>query len=80
MPRTPRLNASGSVLPQGARVPAGEVYGGNPAVFVRKLSKEQIEENEVAAEAISDLAAKHMDEFLPYDTNYQLREIMTKGK
>ena len=47
---------------------------------MRKLSKEQIEENEVAAEAISDLAAKHMDEFLPYDTNYQLREIMTKGK
>jgi len=70
----------GSVLPQGARVPAGEVYAGNPAVFVRKLSKEQIEENENAAEAIADLAAKHMDEFMPYDTNYQLRETMAKGK
>ena len=29
----------GSVLPAGYRVPAGEVYGGAPAEFVRELSK-----------------------------------------
>jgi carbonic anhydrase/acetyltransferase-like protein (isoleucine patch superfamily) len=68
----------GSVLPQGARVPSGEVYGGNPAVYVRKLSKSEIMENETSAEAVTRVAALHAEEFLKYDTNYQLREQMSK--
>nr|BAF32946.1 putative gamma-type carbonic anhydrase [Pleurochrysis haptonemofera] len=68
----------GSVVPQGARVPAGEVYAGNPATFVRKLSKEEIEEFGEYAEEVCDLAAKHLDEFLDYPTTYQLREQMAK--
>jgi len=66
----------GSLLPTGARVPSGEVYGGNPAVFKRKLSKEEITEFKETAEATAALAAKHADEFLPYGTLYQLREEM----
>ena len=27
---------AGSLLPSGARVPSGEVYGGSPAVYIRK--------------------------------------------
>ena len=61
-------------VPTGARVPAGEVYGGNPAAFVRKLSKEEILENEKGAEAMSALADSHNYEFLPYGTLYQLKE------
>jgi len=68
----------GSVLPQGARVPSGEVYGGNPAVFVRKLAAQEILGMTKSAEATTEVAAKHADEFLRYDTNYQLREEMTK--
>ena len=31
------------MLPVGARVPKGEVYGGNPAVFVRKVPKNDMD-------------------------------------
>ena len=68
----------GSLLPTGARVPSGEVYGGSPAQFVRKLSKEEIAEFGETAESISALAAKHADEYLPYGTLYQLREEMVR--
>lgn len=66
----------GSVLPAGARVPEGQVYGGNPAQFVRKLEKEEIAQIESVGDDMAVLAAKHADEFLPYGTNYQLREKM----
>jgi carbonic anhydrase/acetyltransferase-like protein (isoleucine patch superfamily) len=67
---------AGSVLPAGARVPTGEVYGGNPAAFVRKLEKHELMEIEHIAEHTHILARKHADEFLSYSTNYQLREQM----
>jgi carbonic anhydrase/acetyltransferase-like protein (isoleucine patch superfamily) len=66
----------GSVLPSGARVPSGEVYGGSPASFVRKLSKEELTEFQMTAEATAQLGSKHADEFLPYGTLYQLKEEM----
>jgi carbonic anhydrase/acetyltransferase-like protein (isoleucine patch superfamily) len=55
----------GSVLPAGARVPEGQVYGGNPAQFVRKLEKEEIAQIESVGDDMAVLAAKHADEFLP---------------
>ena len=70
----------GSLLPSGARVPSGEVYGGSPAAFVRKLSKDELAEFKVTAEATSSLATKHADEFLPYGTLYQLKDEMTAAK
>ncbi|KAL3923866.1 MAG: hypothetical protein SGPRY_004089 [Prymnesium sp.] len=66
----------GSLLPTGARVPPGEVYGGSPATFKRKLHKEEIDEFKETAEQTAALGAKHADEFLPYGTLYQLREEM----
>ena len=68
----------GSVLPSGARVPEGQVYGGNPAAFVRKLEKEEIPEIEGVGDDIAILAAKHADEFLPYGTTYQMREDLNR--
>ena len=47
-----------SLLPAGARVPSGEVWGGSPAAFIRKLSKEEVTEHEQGAEATSALGAK----------------------
>jgi len=70
----------GSLLPSGARVPSGEVYGGSPATFVRKLSKAELTEFEMTAEATSSLAASHADEFLPYGDLYQLKEEMEAAK
>ena len=67
---------AGSLLPSGARVPPGEVYSGNPAVFVRKLQKEELTEFQMGCEQMADVAAKHADEFLPYGEMYQLKEEM----
>lgn len=64
----------GSVLAAGMRVPTGEVYGGNPAAFIRKLGKDELQEMEDKTTALSTLAAEHADEFISYGTNYQLRE------
>ena len=66
------------MLPSGARVPTGEVHGGNPAAYIRKLSKDEIDEFQMAADVVKDLSKKHADEFLSYSTNYQLREQMAK--
>jgi len=67
---------AGSLLPPGARVPTHEVYGGNPAVFVRKLSKEEIADFKQEAVKTAALASTHADQFLPYGTLYQLKEEM----
>ena len=71
---------AGSLLPSGARVPSGEVYGGSPATFVRKLSKAELTEFQMTAEATHATAAQHADEFLPYGTEYQLKEQMSAVK
>lgn len=56
----------GSVLPAGYRVPAGEVYGGAPAEFVRELSKyEAFERRRHANDAYASNTVAHRDEFLP---------------
>jgi len=66
----------GSVLASGQRVPSGEVYGGNPAVFVKKLEKEEMEKQTMVADKICALARSHMEEFLPYGTLYQNKETL----
>jgi carbonic anhydrase/acetyltransferase-like protein (isoleucine patch superfamily) len=50
------------------------MWGGNPIAFVRKLSKEETADIEKQANAVSVTAKEHQDQFLPYGTNYQLRQ------
>jgi len=71
---------AGSLLQSGMRVPSGEVYGGSPAAFVRKISKEELGEFHATAEKGASLAAKHADEVLPYGEMYQLKEEMVSAK
>ena len=61
---------SGSVLPPGRRVPAGELWAGNPARFVRLLTADEIVAIPKLAHDIRELAQEHADEFLPYSTAY----------
>ncbi len=63
-----------AVVHPGRRVPAGEVWGGNPAVFKRKVSKEEAASVEGHAQETSELAAEHAHEFLPYSTAYTQAE------
>ena len=66
--------AEGSVVHPGRRVPAGQLWAGNPAVYVRDLTKAEIATAEGAAKDIAALAADHAYQFLPYTTAYTQAE------
>jgi gamma-carbonic anhydrase len=70
---------AGSVLPPGRRIPTGELWAGNPARFVRKLTNEEIMEIPKLAVAINDLMQSHFSEFLPYSTAYLEVEKLKKS-
>lgn len=70
---------AGSVLPPGRRIPTGELWGGNPAKFVRKLTNEEIIDIPKVATGVNDLMQRHFSEFLPYSTVYLEVEKMKKS-
>jgi gamma-carbonic anhydrase len=57
--------ADGAVVHAGRRIPGGQLWAGNPAKFVRNLSKEEMAALEMDAEVLSALAEDHSHEFLP---------------
>lgn len=54
--------AAGSLVRQNTRIPAGEVWGGNPAKFLRKLTDEEIAFISESATNYSNLAEAHSEE------------------
>ncbi|KAM7257829.1 hypothetical protein ACFE04_013570 [Oxalis oulophora] len=67
---TQSILEAGSVVPPGRRIPSGELWAGNPARFVRKLTHEETLEIPKLAVAINDLSKDYFSEFLPYSTIY----------
>jgi len=61
----------GSVLPPTRRVPSGEVWGGVPARFVRKLSHDEKDELKAEAVDINRAAWAARKEELPYGTAWR---------
>jgi len=66
----------GAVVHPGRRIPSGQLWAGNPAVFVRDLTKGEIAEAEGHAEEVSKDAEEHSAEFLPYTTAYRQAEAL----
>lgn len=64
----------GAVVHPGRRIPSGQVWAGNPAVYVRDASKTELAEMEGHAEEAADVASEHAHAFLPYTTAYQQAE------
>ncbi|OWZ00546.1 hypothetical protein PHMEG_00028233 [Phytophthora megakarya] len=62
--------AAGSVVPPGRRVPAGQLWAGNPAKYVRDLSDDEVADIAKQASEYKNIASTHSDEFLPYGTAY----------
>ncbi|XP_010461522.1 PREDICTED: gamma carbonic anhydrase 2, mitochondrial-like [Camelina sativa] len=54
--------AAGSLVKQNTRIPSGEVWGGNPAKFMRKLTDEEIEYISQSAKNYINLAQIHASE------------------
>eukprot|EP00752_Nemacystus_decipiens_P002127 g2029.t1 len=71
--------AAGTVVPPGCLVPKNELWAGNPAKFVRKLSEGDVAEVETEAERRSALGELHADEFNPYGQAYVQAEEAVKG-
>jgi gamma-carbonic anhydrase len=66
---------AGSVLMPGVRVPSGELWAGNPARFIRKLTSAEIEAIVESAENYYRVSLEHSEEyFLPVGTAYQEAE------
>lgn len=62
--------APGAVVHPDQRVPAGEVWGGNPARFMRRLTPEEAASTEGNAEAQAQQAQQHAEMFLPEGSAY----------
>ncbi|KAI5056396.1 hypothetical protein GOP47_0028214 [Adiantum capillus-veneris] len=70
---------SGTVLAPGRRIPAGELWGGNPARFIRQLTYDETHNIKLLAEKMRTVAKMHMSEFLPYSTAYLEAEKLKKS-
>eukprot|EP00301_Raphidiophrys_heterophryoidea_P024414 c7921_g1_i1.p1 GENE.c7921_g1_i1~~c7921_g1_i1.p1 ORF type:complete len:256 (-),score=73.53 c7921_g1_i1:152-868(-) len=62
--------ADGAVIPPGTVVPEGQYWAGNPAAYVRDVTKDEKEHVTSAAEKYHATALAHMEEFLPYGQAY----------
>lgn len=66
--------ADGAVVHGGRRIPSGQVWAGNPAVYVRDASATELASKEGHAEEGAVLAAVHAEQYLPFTTAYQQAE------
>lgn len=66
----------GSVLPPGRRIPSGQVWGGNPAQFVRNLSKDEKAAIPEHAKLVYPVIDGYQSEFLPETLAYQDAEAL----
>lgn len=63
--------APGSVVPPARRIPSGELWAGNPAKFVRKLSKDEMSNIVELAERIRAIGYQAWSDELPYGTAWR---------
>ncbi|KAK9820146.1 hypothetical protein WJX72_006656 [[Myrmecia] bisecta] len=62
--------APGTVLPPGRLVPSGQLWAGNPARYVRDLTKDEKAEIATVANNMFRVASDHSSEFLPSNFAY----------
>ena len=65
---------AGTVVPPGRRIPSGQVWGGNPAAFIRDVTEEDTALIQKEAENYCHISDIHKTEFLPYGTAYMRLE------
>lgn len=63
---------SGTVVPAYGRIPKGQMWGGNPAEYIRDLTEAEMDVNKYKdnCKAIHAIAYDHMVEFLPVGSTY----------
>lgn len=69
---TESILAPGSVVPPARRIPSGELWGGNPAKFIRKLTENERERViQEASEHYTQMATMLRHEVMPYGTAWR---------
>ncbi|CAL5222609.1 g5002 [Coccomyxa viridis] len=71
--------APGTVLPPGRLVPSGQLWAGNPARYVRDLSKDEKEEIGDLAKSVFGTMDRHSAEFLPHSFAYVATEKLRES-
>mmetsp|Transcript_16748 Transcript_16748/g.36272 ORF Transcript_16748/g.36272 Transcript_16748/m.36272 type:complete len:190 (-) Transcript_16748:50-619(-) len=66
--------AAGAVVLPGTLIPSQQLWAGNPAVYVRDVTEDEMSGFIKSAEHYSDVSKEHAEEFLPYGTVYQAAE------
>lgn len=69
----------GTVVPPYARIPAGQRWGGNPAVFIEELNGEAKDNIKDHAVKVGEQAQEHLLEFLPIGNTYVHLEDLEKA-
>ena len=62
------------MVPAGAHIPAGQMWAGNPAVYQRDLTEDEVDDMKKRAEEVAANARDHSHEFLPFGSAYQEAE------
>lgn len=74
---------TGTVVPAYGRIPKGQLWGGNPAEYIRELTPEETDVNRYKnnCKAIHATAYDHMVELLPIGNTYlHLEELEKKAE
>ncbi|KAM7516233.1 hypothetical protein LguiA_005816 [Lonicera macranthoides] len=70
--------AAGALVRQNTRIPCGEVWGGNPAKFLRKLTEEEIAFISQSATNYSNLAQVHATENAKSFDEIEFEKVLRK--
>jgi carbonic anhydrase/acetyltransferase-like protein (isoleucine patch superfamily) len=70
--------AAGSVVEPFTKIPSGQMWAGNPAVFKRDVNDRELEFAIPAAKQYNMVASEHKDEFLPEGTQFREAEALAK--
>eukprot|EP00899_Mesostigma_viride_P025471 jgi/Mesvir1/6108/Mv00819-RA.1 len=70
---------AGTVVPPGRLIPAGQVWGGNPARYVRDVSYEETYEIPKIGEKLTWARDDHEAQFLPYSSAYIQAEALREA-
>ncbi|KAM7520181.1 hypothetical protein LguiB_019143 [Lonicera macranthoides] len=70
--------AAGALVRQNTRIPCGEVWGGNPAKFLRKLTEEEIAFISQSATNYSNLAQVHAAENAKSFDEIEFEKVLRK--
>ena len=70
---------AGTVVEPGQLIPSGQLWGGNPARYVRDLDGNEVLEIQTIAKNVYGVAADHADQQTPWGLDYVQAEALRRA-